>query len=97
MFKNWLSLFVALHNQLPEAAGLQCPNCGAPSIAYQYVGDPQSRIGYLAIWCNKCLTGTQLSRVGAPTCVELLPFDSSPELVTAKIPNFRKVAPDKAR
>jgi len=91
-FKDWLELFKKLHGQLPHTEGLECPNCGALEIQYQYVGNVPSRIGYLAMWCGSCLTGIQLSRVEAPECVEILSFDADPESFK-RIPRFRQVVP----
>lgn len=83
----WLDVSIKLLDQLPDAAGLVCPNCGAASIGYQYFGDPATRVGTVMIWCNECLTGTHWSRVTAPQCVELLPFGAS----TEHIPDFRQI------
>jgi hypothetical protein len=93
MFKNWLEAFIKLHGQLPDKAGIACPSCGSLSIDYQYVGDANSRVGYLALWCDKCLTGIQLSRVEAPQSVELMPFDSPDDVLQKRIPNFRQIVP----
>ncbi len=92
-FDNWLAVFKKLYEQLPDRSGLVCPNCGSVAINYQYVGDAATRIGFLALWCNKCLVGIQLSRVKAPECVELLSFDSTEEVFQVRLPKFRQVVP----
>lgn len=92
-FRKWLDLFVRLHDQLPDASGLACPHCGAESVDYQYVGDLGSRIGFLDIWCGKCLTGIHLSRVEAPQTVELLSFGCPSDVLSVRIPEFRQISP----
>ena len=92
-FRSWLDLFVRLQDQLPDTSGLVCPHCGAESVDYQYVGDMKSRVGYLRIWCEKCLTGIHLSRVEAPQPVELLSFDCPSEVISTRIPQFREISP----
>lgn len=93
MFDEWLNVFKQLHGALPNSVSVACPSCGKETAEWQYVGDLESRIGYLCIWCPECLEGIQLSRVKAPDSVELLSFDTPLDELEARIPNFKQIQP----
>jgi|GEM_PF-802726 len=91
-FNQWLQLAVQLQRENRDATGLSCPNCKTSKvIAFQYVGDPEKRIGYLDLWCTHCLHGIHMSRVLIPEGSEMLPFGS--ELIESRIPNFIRAEP----
>lgn len=91
MFKDWINIFKNLHKK--AGSHQNCPNCKKEEIKYQYVGDITSRIGYLSIWCPKCLNGVQLSRVKIPEIEEIIPFEAPESLLQEKIPNFKRIHP----
>lgn len=55
---------------------IKCPNCSECGIDYIYVGDVDTRIVFLQIWCNKCLKGIYVSRVVAPENAKFVTFDT---------------------
>jgi hypothetical protein len=89
-FKRWLDLGWNLSNN----RDLQCPSCGKHTIDYQYVGDPETRIGYLDIWCTSCLHGIHVSRVKVPGETPMLSFKTDPSTIAARIPKFTWVVPE---
>ena len=49
----------------PEAP-VPCPNADGGHIQHRYVVDPQSRLGFAVIWCDRCADGALISRARAP-------------------------------
>lgn len=95
MFKAWLiDVASKISGKECEAAEIPCPNCGAKSIDYLYIGDEKTRIGYFQVWCNKCLNGIYLSRVGIPEGLKMISFQEEVDLDSI-IPHYRKLTPDK--
>jgi hypothetical protein len=89
-FNDWIELYKRV-NALEDSNDLPCPNCSKAGIHFQYVGDPETRIGYLALWCSFCLHGIHISRVLIPEDSDFLPFDCVEEEVANLIPNFTHV------
>lgn len=88
MYQDWLKI-IPKFNGSQEA--LSCPNCKAIAISYQFVGDSESMIGHLYLWCNSCLNGIHVSRIKIPSGVEILPFDVSEETLIKKIPKYKLI------
>lgn len=55
---------------------IKCPGCGKCGMDYLYIGDSDTRIGYLQVWCNQCLRGTYVSRAAAPPNAKLVTFET---------------------
>jgi hypothetical protein len=92
-FKQWLDLAIVIVDNISNVPALPCPKCKKESIAFQYVGDPQTRVGYLDIWCNSCLHGIHISRVLVPQKASMLPFETQIDEISKYIPNFTQVTP----
>ena len=93
MFRDWLLLYAKIcSSELPKAE-CRCPECGARTVDLQYVGDLNSRIGFLSMWCNTCLHGIHGSRVRVPENETMLSFEDPDETITSRIPNFKQVHP----
>lgn len=90
---EWLGVFVAITDAIPNPPSVKCPNCGESKIDFQYVGYKETRLGYMQIWCRSCLRGIHLSRVKAPPFASLLPIDSPPEVIAKRIPKIDEVIP----
>ena len=93
MYKDWLNIYSEIRINHSGIIAGQCPHCGRPQLDFQYVGDVVARKGYLAIWCNNCNHGVNLSRVEIPEAACALSFDASPESVSRRIPDFIQVTP----
>lgn len=93
LFNDWLNLVKDIFNELPKKPALICPKCGYASVDYQYVGDLETKIGYLDVWCNDCLNGIHISRTKIPETANALSFDSSPEEIRKRIPSFVQIFP----
>ena len=95
MFNEWLELVkrVVDKTQDNKASSICCPNCESNSIDYQYVGDVATKVGYLDIWCKTCLNGIHISRIKVPENVDMLSFDTSPERIAERIPDFIQITP----
>ena len=93
MFRDWFNLLKKLQDTHYSTENYICPECGERSIDYTYVGDPDTHIGYLPIWCNKCNKGIQISRVEIPMNVKMIEFDDTENLVK-KVPNFKHISPN---
>ncbi len=70
MYNKWVRLVI----DIDEKNELICPECRVNNVEYQYVGDKESRVGYLVIWCNACNNGIRISRVKAPIGENMLSF-----------------------
>lgn len=93
LFSQWISIATQINHSLPNVPVLYCPNCHEQKVDFQFVGDLQTRIGYMAIWCPICLHGLYLSRVRIPDEIEANYFDISIEQISKRIPNFTHVEP----
>jgi hypothetical protein len=92
-FYLWTSIATEIYNTLPNVPILACPSCHELGVDFQFAGDFQSKIGYMAIWCPCCLYGIHISRVRIPEKIQALPFDASIEKISTRIPNFTHVKP----
>lgn len=70
MNKSWQKVILQILNNPQQVNKIKCPNCSKCGIDYIYVGEKESRIGYLQVWCNECLKGSYVSRVKAPENVK---------------------------
>lgn len=93
-FLKWTHLTRDIYKNLPNLAALPCPTCHQLGIKFQFVGDLETRIGYMAIWCSFCLHGIHIARVNIPEQAPALPFGISGEEISRRIPNFIHVKPD---
>lgn len=73
---TWNEVARVVARTSPDSCAMECPRCGRMTIRYQYVGDIESRIGFLMVWCDSCFHGTHLSRVKAPATVHMIPMDA---------------------
>jgi hypothetical protein len=89
-FEQWMEALEELDEALPERARPACPNCWRRELRAQYIGDPEDRIGYGAIWCDHCRWGARTGRTEIPAAADMLPFSVSDEVVRARIPSFRE-------
>lgn len=92
-FSQWLSITKDIYNYLPNVPVLACPSCHTSGVDFQFVGDLQKKIGYLAIWCPSCLHGIHISRARIPDEAQALSFSVSSEEISGRIPNFTRVEP----
>ncbi|WP_105616651.1 hypothetical protein [Vallitalea okinawensis] len=88
MFKKWLELASLIQENQTKI----CPVCGENDIDFQYIGDLVTKVGYLDIWCNKCLHGIHISRVKAPEGVNIISFDAHGDIIK-RIPDFKQITP----
>jgi hypothetical protein len=79
-----------LDQALPERARPACPNCGRRELRAQYIGDPEDRIGYGAIWCDHCHWGAYTGRAEIPPAADLLPFGVSDDVARNRVSSFRE-------
>jgi hypothetical protein len=54
MEPRWRDIIIAI---MERGNPSLCPECGERSIQYIFVGDLETRVGYLAIWCTACNQG----------------------------------------
>lgn len=93
IFNKWISLTTDIYNDLPNMPPLACPNCHKLGVDFQFIGNLQTKIGFMVVWCPFCLHGIHLSRVRIPEKAPALPFDTSAEEISKLIPNFTDVKP----
>lgn len=95
MFKKWLIEVAAkISGKECEATEINCPHCNQKCIDYLYIGDKETRIGYLQVWCNNCLNGIYICRTMAPEGLKMISFDETIDLDNI-IPHYHKLTPDK--
>ena len=64
---------------------IKCPSCGKCGMDYIYIGDGDTRIGFLQVWCNKCLRGFYVSRAAAPPNAKFVTFETDLKDIVPKI------------
>jgi len=89
IFQKWLKIIKDFKN----ISDMECPHCNKKSLDYLYIGDEETKIGYLQAWCNNCLNGIHISRVKIPDGAKMLPFDTK-ENLNEIIPTYQKVTPE---
>lgn len=92
-FAEWLNIFKIISDAGGKAADRTCPECGEASVDFQYVGDTDTRIGYLRIWCPSCRKGIHLSRLKIPHGAQMLPFDAPKDELDRRQPDFEELEP----
>jgi hypothetical protein len=65
-YKKWLHIAGNIAGCPQGAKMAVCPHCATYHVGFQYFGDPDSRMGFLRVWCNNCLYGIVVSRVAIP-------------------------------
>lgn len=93
-FNKWIHLVKYIPNQLNK---MECPRCNEKNLTYRYIlyGEVRERLGTLDIWCDSCLFGIHISRVGIPEDVDYLTFNLDDNIIKETIPNFTWVNSDK--
>jgi hypothetical protein len=94
VWEAWVAAFSRIRDAWPADIKVKCPTCGKGEVKVSYTGDPQTRIGYAVVWCDVCLHGTYLPRVGIPDGVPMLTFESTDEERDAVVPDVELLAPD---
>ena len=77
MKKEWINIISQIAEDIDQISKIECPNCEECEIDYTYVGDGDTRIGFLLIWCNKCFKGIRISRAIAPVNAKFVTFKSN--------------------
>lgn len=76
MKSEWIKMISQITNNIDNINELKCPNCEKKGIDYLYVGDKETRVGFLQIWCSKCLKGIYISRAIAPINAKFASFEA---------------------
>lgn len=82
---NWMGIVAQLSKNFAKLDHVKCPNCGEARLDYIYIGDEKTRIGFLQVWCNKCLKGIYVSRVTAFPNAKFATFDSDVKNIVPQI------------
>ncbi|WP_395292940.1 hypothetical protein ACF9IK_04530 [Kitasatospora hibisci] len=62
----WLQVLGQVADRQGEMGLVSCPDCGRDRLEVRYIVKPETRIGYVLLWCGACLHGISVSRVRAP-------------------------------
>lgn len=62
----WLQALGQVADRQGEMDLVSCPDCSRDRLEVRYVVKPETRIGYVLLWCGACLHGISVSRVRAP-------------------------------
>lgn len=84
MKREWIRIVPKITEDFDRINQIKCPNCGEYGIDYIYVGDGNTRIGFLQIWCRKCLKGIYVSRAAAPPNAKFVTFEADLKSVVPK-------------
>ena len=82
---RWMGIVEKISENFSNIHQVRCPNCGEARLDYIYIGDEETRIGFLQIWCNKCLKGVYVSRAIAPLNAKFVTFDSDVKSIVPQI------------
>ncbi|BAU82853.1 hypothetical protein SLA_1915 [Streptomyces laurentii] len=84
----WLRVLGRVADRQSEVGLVSCPDCGQDQLEVRYIVKHESRIGYVLLWCGKCLHGISVSRVRAPEGAPTWSIDD-PASVEG-VPNFAR-------
>lgn len=84
----WLKALSRLNISAERGAEEPCPNCGRIQLRNRYIVNPESRLGYVLVWCEACLHGVSVSRVRAPDGAPIWPMEDPASV--AGIPIFER-------
>lgn len=93
MFQKWLITASNISKNLNGINDSECPHCGKKCLDYLYIGDEETRTGYLQVWCDECYNGIYISRTSIPQGAKMLSFDTEEDL-NKIIPSYHKVTPE---
>lgn len=82
---DWTRIITQITGDFEKINHVKCPNCKKNGLDYIYIGDDQTRIGFLQIWCNECLKGIHVSRAVAPPNAKFLTFESDVKSIVPEI------------
>lgn len=85
MKSEWTRIISQITGDFDNINRIKCPNCRECAIDYIYIGDGNTRIGFLQIWCNKCLQGIYVSRAVAPPNAKFVTFDNNLKGIVPKV------------
>ena len=85
MREKWMKILPKRIDDLSALQFIECPSCGENGVDYLYIGDEKTRIGYMQVWCNKCLKGIYISRAMVPINAK---FVSYCEDISGMIPKY---------
>jgi Winged helix-turn-helix DNA-binding len=92
-FDAWLDAARRAVAALPDGDLPACPYCGRFDLQVRFVADPQTRIGYAAVWSDFCLRGIHISRVEVPNGAPFVVLDAPAGVLAAHIPSFTEIGP----
>ena len=81
---EWVKTY--LKKQAGEA-DVMCPCCGETNVAFVFIGNRETKMGYAIVWCEKCLKGAHISRAKAALDQEIVPMDEAEETLN-KLPEI---------
>lgn len=76
MRNKWMHILMQLTTDFDRVNQINCPNCKECEIDYLYIGEASTRVGFLQVWCKKCLKGIYVSRAVAPQNAKFVTFDT---------------------
>lgn len=88
MKRKWTKIISQVVADFDNVNQIKCPNCGEYGIDYMYIGDVNTRVGFLQIWCKRCLKGIYVSRAVAPSNAKFVAFDTN---LNGIVPKFEFV------
>ena len=80
MNQKWEKTLCLIIDDAKQINKLNCPNCGKQELDYLYIGEEDSRISHLQVWCTECKKGAYVSRVQAPPESKFISYDEDSEL-----------------
>lgn len=89
--RGWRDVLKVVASPVEDSELPFCPTCGQQRVDYMYIGDAETRIGYLVIWCPACLHGVRMSRVRAPAGVHFMTFTDPDDAFVARVPTFTEI------
>lgn len=71
----WLCVLGQVADHQGTASLGPCLDCAQDRLEIRYIVKPDSRVGYVLLWCGACLHGISVSRVRAPEGVPTWSID----------------------
>ncbi len=85
-YKSWLDVVKKIQTH-QAGIPIYSPECPGEEVCYKYIGNTESRYGYLIAWCNASKKGINISRLKIPEGVNFTSIDLPEEQVNEGVPD----------
>jgi hypothetical protein len=90
-YESWLRISTHILLEKHDKTEIICPCCRNKGVDFQCIGNIDTKIGFMLLWCWKCRQGINISRIKIPDGTPMLSMDISDEEYSNRIPKFELI------